>query len=204
MAATASTYVPSIVFEEDYMRIVLHPLRLLYALTVTTVVLTACSPKDNGSRSNQLEAIDSIRVSAGIPASPLEFVEMTTMINSPTGGLTVALYQDSQGRKYMVEPKANYVVEIDARAILQSISPDLPTLTRDELRAKAEQLISATIAGFGEMRSGLSYEEGQKGDYWFFNWTGVSATAAVNRPFAQVGLRKSGELFAYYNTLLLK
>jgi len=186
------------------MRITLHPLRLPFVITVATVVLTACLPKDNGPRSNQLEAIDGIRRSAGIPASPLEFVETTTMINSPTGGLTVALYQDSQGRKYMVEPKANYVVEIDARATLPSISPDLPTLTRDELRAKAERLIAAAIVDFDDIRTGLSYEEGQKGDYWFFNWTRVSTSAAVNRPFAQVGLHKSGELFAYYNTLLLK
>lgn len=131
----------------------------------------------------------------------LVFVEMTTMINSPNMDLAVALYQDTEGRKYSVEPRINQVVEIDARAALSSIPSDTLLLSQDELRARAEALVRVAIPDFESRQAVLSYEEGVKGDYFFFTWRATGSTGFMNKPFVQIGLHKSGELFAYYNTL---
>jgi hypothetical protein len=95
---------------------------------------------ERDAQAGQMEAIDAIRVLFDLPQLPLEFVEMTTMINSPNGDLAVALYQDAEGRKYSIVPGRNQVVEIDARAVLSSISPAASSLSQDELRAKADRV----------------------------------------------------------------
>jgi hypothetical protein len=153
------------------------------------------------AQASQIEAIDAIRALLDLPQLPLEFVEMTTMVNSPNGDLAVALYQDTQGRKYSVVPSGDQVVEIDALAVLSSISPQAPPLSKDELRAKAEAFIQAAIPDFESRRAGLAYEAGVKGDNYFFDWRAASSPGAAMPPFVQIGLYKSGELFAYYNTL---
>lgn len=150
----------------------------------------------------QMAAIQKLRALFGLPDLPLELVKMATMINSPSGRLPVALYQDSDGRKYSVEPQSNQVVEIDARVVLASISPEAPALTQAELRAKAKAWMRAAIPDFDSLESELFYEEGAKGDYYFFNWRDDRRSSVLfNRPFAQIGLHQSGVLFAYYNTL---
>jgi Tol biopolymer transport system component len=155
------------------------------------------------ARTGEIEAIHAMGTILGLPELPLEFVETTTMINSPNGDLAVALYQDAEGRKYSVEPEKDLVVEIDARAVPSAIASDALPLSQDELRAKAEKLVRRAIPDFDSMQAGLSYEEGVKGDYFFFTWRAADSPGSMNRPFAQIGLHRSGELFAYYNTLTL-
>ncbi len=156
---------------------------------------------DRDAQASQIEAIDALRALFDLPQLPLEFVEMTTMINSPGGDLAVALYQDTEGRKYSVVPGRDQVVEIDARAVLSSISPRAPPLPPDELRTKAEAFVQAAIPDFESRRAGLAYEAGVKGDNYFFDWRAASSPGATMPPFVQIGLYKSGEVFAYYNTL---
>lgn len=150
---------------------------------------------------SQVESINVIRTLFGLPESTVEFVEMTRMLNSPNMDLAVALYQDTEGRKYSVEPNSNQVVEFEARDALVFIPSDVPVLSQDDLRAKAEALVRLVIPNFESLKATLSYEEGIKGDYYFFNWRGTEPKAYKNRPFVQIGLQKTGELFAYYNTL---
>ena len=152
----------------------------------------------------QIEAIDEIRTKLDLPDIPLEFVETAHMINSPDGDLEVALYQDSEGHKYYVEPESNQVVEIDAREILSSISTDWTALPQVELSIKARKMMAATTPDFETMETGLTYEEGNKGDNYFFTWRNDQEIGALNRPFAQIAFHASGVLFAYYNTLSLK
>ena len=156
---------------------------------------------EQAAQAAQIEAIDAIRTLFDLPSLPLDFVGMTSMINSPNGDLAVALYQDTEGRKYSVVPGSNQVVEIDARAVLSSISPAASPLSQDELKAKAEAFVQAAIPDFESRRAGLAYEAGVKGDNYFFDWRAASSSGAVMPPFVQIGLHKSGELFAYYNTL---
>jgi hypothetical protein len=156
---------------------------------------------EGDAQASQIGAIDALRALFDLPQLPLEFVEITTMINSPYGDLAVALYQDAEGRKYSIVPGKNQVVEIDARAVLASISPAASSLSQDELRLKAEAFVQAAIPDFESRRPGLAYEAGAKGDNYFFDWRAVTSSGATMPPFVQIGLHKSGELFAYYNTL---
>jgi len=178
---------------------------ILVVLTVIFVVLalTGCSSKQD-STNQQIDAINKIRAKLELPELPLEFVEMTGMINSPNGNLEVALYQDTDGRKYSVNPKTNQVIEIDARSILSNIPPDASLISEEDIKAKAQKFISATIPDFETLQAKWMYEEGNKGGNYFFSWYSEIKAGSMNRPFAQIGLHKSGALFAYYNTLLLE
>lgn len=173
------------------------------AIILVTHGLVGCSSAQDSSK-QQTDAINQIRMLLKLPALPLEFIEMTGMINSPSGDLEVSLYQDDEGRKYLVNPGTNLVVEIDARKILSNISPKAPTLSSDELKAKAMEYIRATIPDFDALQSSWQYEEGVKGDNYFFSWYGEITPGSMNRPFAQIGFNKNGVLFAYSNTLLLE
>ena len=173
---------------------------LITTILIAVFMLAGCSPATD-SASQPTDAINETRKSLELPDLPLEFVENTGMINSPSGGLEVANYKDSEGRIYSVNLKTNQVVEIDARAILPNISPDKPSLSSDEIKAKAMMFAKAMIPNFDSLQSSLQYEEGAKGDYYFFTWYGEISSGSMNRPFLQFGFHKSGVLFAYYNTL---
>ena len=182
--------------------------RTLHLILASTLFLTipglsGCS-SSRTSTNQQENAINTIRAKLDLPNSPLTFVEMTSMANSPNSSLVVAVYQDSQGRKYSVEPKTNQVVEIDARSVLSNIPPNALALTEGTIRARAMKFISAAIPDFENLKSQWTYEEGGKIDNYFFSWYGQMTNGSMNRPFAQIGLHKTGVLFAYYNTLLLE
>ena len=151
----------------------------------------------------QLEAIYTIRTIMELPELPLEFIKTTGMINSPSGNLKVALYQDPDGRKFYFDPETNQVVEIDARSILSDIPTNTASMSEKDLKVRAVEYITAIIPDFESLHKNWMYEEGNKGDYYFFTWYSEIEPGAMNRPFAQIGLHKSGVLFAYYNTLLL-
>jgi hypothetical protein len=180
-------------------RFILEVISVLFAV----LVLTGCSSEQD-PKHQQIEAINAIRTQLELPKLPLEFVEMTGDANSPSGYLQVALYQDTEGRKYFVDPSTNQVVEMDARSLLANIPPLASFMSEEDIRAKAQKFISAAIPGFDTLRTGWVYEEGVKGDNAFFSWYGEMAAGAFNRPFAQIAIHRIGVLFAYYNTLLLE
>ena len=165
--------------------------------------LAGCAPAKDSAK-QPTDAINETRKSLELPDLPLEFVENTGMINSPSGGLEVANYKDSEGRIYSVNLKTNQVVEIDARAILPTISSDKPALSSDKIKAKAMMFAKSVTPNFDSLQSSLQYEEGAKGDYYFFTWYGEMSSGSMNRPFLQFGFHKSGVLFAYYNTLSIE
>jgi len=167
------------------------------------LALVSCSSKQN-STDQQLAAINAIRLKLDLPDLPLKFIGTTNMANSPSGGLKVAQFQDTQGRNYFVYPATDQVVEIDARSMLSTIPADAPLKSEAEITAQAQKYIAAAIPGFETLQTKWTYEAGNKGDNYFFSWYGANAAGAMNRPFAQIGLHKSGLLFAYYNTLFLE
>ena len=171
--------------------------------TIFIFLLAACSPAKD-SESQSIDAINEIRTSLDLPELPFEFVENTGMTNSPSGDLQVANFQDSEGRIYSVNPETFQVVEIDARAILSNISSDSPSLSPEEIKAKAMASAKTVLPDFDSLQSSLHYEEGGKVDNYFFTWYGESSSGSLNRPFLQFGFHKSGVLFAYYNTLSLE
>jgi hypothetical protein len=170
-------------------------------MVITGFVMTGCGPEQT-SDSPQIGAINTLRTQLEIPKTPLEFVEMTTDGNSPTT-MQVAVYQDADGRRYSVDPTTYQVVEMDARALLDKISPLASVLTEDQVRAKALKFISAVIPNFESLQSKWVYEEGGKIDNYFFNWYGEMAAGTSNRPRAQIAIHRTGLVFGYYNTLML-
>ena len=173
--------------------------RILTAI-ILFLALAGCVPAKN-SASQPVSAINAARKSLELPPLPLEFVENTEMNNSPSGGLEVANYKDSQGRIYSINPNTNQVVEIDARAILAGISPLKPSLSPEAIKAKALGFAKAVVPDFDALQSSLQYEEGGKVDNYFFTWYAEMSSGSMNRPLLQFAFHKSGALFAYYNTL---
>jgi hypothetical protein len=154
--------------------------------------------------SPQISAIEKIRTDLELPELPLVFIEKTGMINSPSGGLEVVNYQDSEGRIYSVNPETNQVVEIDARVLVPKHGdPITQAFSMEILKSRAVKYINATIPDFENLQSSWQYEEGGKGNVYFFTWYDDITLGSMNRPFAQMGFYNNGLLFAYYNTLLL-
>ena len=168
---------------------------------ISSIILTGCGA-EQASENPQIGAINTLRTQLELPKTSLEFVETTTDVNSPTM-LEVAVYQDSDGRRFSVDPITYQVVEMDARALLDKISPLASVLTEEQVRAKALKLIAATIPNFESMQSKWVYEEGGKIDNYFFTWYGEMTSGASNRPRAQIAIHRTGLVFGYYNTLIL-
>jgi hypothetical protein len=156
------------------------------------------------NHSMQSGAIEKVRADLELARLPLVFVETTDMANSPTGGLKVSIFQDSEGRTFAVDPISSRVVEIDARLLLPSLPTDAPSFAEAELKSKAIKYFQATVPDFVALQYSLKYEEGVKSDLYFYTWRSQVTPGSMNMPpFVQIGLHKSGFLFAYYNTLQL-
>jgi hypothetical protein len=152
-----------------------------------------------------LAAIQQVRVALALPELPLSFVESTRMLNSPSGRLAVVVYQDGEGRQYLVAAETNQVVEIDARLLLPQAGDTRPPIfSQAELKSQALAYLQAVDPDFEELQSAWQYEENGKGEVYFFTWYGEMSAGSMNRPFAQLGIHESGLLFAYSNTLLLE
>lgn len=174
----------------------------VFAIILTFLMLAGCASEQDPAHP-QIEAINILRNKLKLPKLPLEFVETTFHSNPPSGNLQVAVYQDKEGRKYYVDPVSNQVVEMDARALLEKISPLASVLSEEQLRVKAHKLIAAAIPKFETLQANWVYEEGGKVDNYFYNWYGQESAGSSNRPWAQIALHRTGSLFGYENTLLL-
>jgi hypothetical protein len=175
---------------------------LTLILMLGSLVLSGCAPEQNSTQP-QIAAINALRNQLELPKMPLEFVETSFYSNSPSANLQVAVYQDSEGRKYYVDPLTNQVVEMDARALLDKISPLASVMSEEELRAKAQGLFKAAIPNFESLRGNWTYEEGGKVDNYFYNWYAGDSADSSNPARAQIALHRTGLLFGYENTLML-
>ena len=171
-----------------------------YPKTALMLVM-ASSVSDNTVSDAAQAAIDEVRLVLALPLSPLEFVKDGSMINSPSGALKVAFYQDTEGRQYSYAPETGRVVEIDARAILSARSTETSSEPASDLEKMASVYAQSISPDFEARQSSLSFEAGEKGDKYFFTWYGEMQSGKMNRPFLQFGMSKDGTLFAYYNTL---
>jgi hypothetical protein len=177
---------------------------LFCAIFVLLVSAGCSSDQEQDPTRQQIGAINALRTQLELPKTPLEFVELSYDGNSPSGSLQVAVYQDTDGRKFFIDPVTLHVVEMDARALLDNISPLASVLSEEDIRAKAQKLIAATIPNFETLRTNWTYEEGGKVDNYFFTWYGEMAAGSSNRPRAQIAIYRTGFLFGYYNTLMLE
>jgi hypothetical protein len=183
-----------------------HNNRLLLAITALLLAfpsLAGCSTEQDPLLP-QVRAINTLRTALDLPQNALQYIETTTDSNSPDGNLQVAVYQDADGRRYCVDTLSNQVVQMDARSLLDTIAPLTPSLSEDAIRAKALRLMLAAMPGFDTLQTGWAYEEGGKVDNYFFTWVDPGVTGGSNPTKVQIGIHKSGLLFAYYNTLILE
>ncbi|MCL4528379.1 MAG: hypothetical protein M1282_03085 [Chloroflexi bacterium] len=183
-------------------------LKYLALVMILAGTLTACANKPVSTtqlaENPQVAAINNFRAVLGLPNLPLESTGMDHMANSPSGDLPVALYADSQGRKFSVEPITNTVVEMDARALLASIPTNALVLPADELKARALKIANTITPGFDSLLPNLNDNSGNKGDNYFFDWRKPMEPGKMMPAFLQIGIHTSGLIFAYYNTLSLK
>jgi len=145
-----------------------------------------------------------IRAATSRPNLRLTFRRVDGLANAPW--VEAAFYTDESGVEYAIgiEPP-----------ILAGITPNFPTHPQipaeqtksvDELRAIAEQFALAHSPRLAELKSALLYEEGNKGDIYFFRWDyrnkDWSGTDwAMMPPFLQVGVLADGQVAIYINTL---
>jgi hypothetical protein len=174
-----------------------------YPKTALMLAIDSAASDDTAAES-ALAAIDEVRSVLSLPMGPLVFVKDGGMLNSPTGALKVAIYQDPEGRQYSYAPETGRVVEIDARATLPERSAETASEPAMDLEEMAFAYARSLVPNFEARQSSLSYEAGGKGDSYFFSWYGEIQPGDMNRPFLQFGMSKDGILFAYYNTLDLK
>ncbi len=167
-----------------------------------TSTVQATSPATPAAE--DLIVIDQFRKLLGLPELPVNFIEKTGMVNSPSGDLTVVVYQDSEGRLYSVDQISHQVVEVDGRNALAAVTEQSGAPTMEALKEKASQIAHALIPDFENLSKNLVYEESSKGDYIYFTWRDQNASTTLNKPFLQIGFYKNGVIFAFYNTLTLK
>jgi hypothetical protein len=146
---------------------------------------------------NQL-AMEAIREFMESPDLTLNFIDLETMVNSMNADVVVAVFEDGTGTTYSVDPRDYRVLEL--APIVFALS-DAPRLSQAELRERAEAMAEHYLLGFNEIKDRLVYEEGTKGDNFFFRWEDPVLAWLYNPPIFQVGLRVDGKLVAYLNTI---
>ncbi len=178
------------------------------AMILGTILVTACASQTivttQPAENPQLIAINNFRVVLGLPNLPLGSKGTEYMSNAPTSGLSVAIYVDSAGRRFSVEPNSNTVVEMDARDLLSSIPANAPVISANVLKARALRIANTVSPGFDSLLPSLNDNSGNKGDNYFFDWRKPISPNQMMPPFIQIGIHKSGLIFAYYNTLSFK
>ena len=146
---------------------------------------------------NQL-AMEAIREFTESPDLTLNFVDLETMINSPNADVVVAVFEDGTGTRYSVDPEDHRVLEL--APIVYALSGG-PRLTQAELSARAEALAEHYLLGFNEIKDRLVYQEGAKGDNFFFRWEDPTLVWLYNPPVFQAGFSVDGKLVAFLNTI---
>ncbi len=145
-----------------------------------------------------------IRAAMGNPDLRLTFRAVDGLANA--NRIKFAFYRDESGTEYAIgiEPP-----------ILAGITPNFPTHPQipaeqtksvDELRAIASQFALAHSPRLTELKSTLLYEEGHKGDIYFFRWDYRNrdwggTDWAMMPPLLQVGLLADGRVVIYLDTL---
>lgn len=134
----------------------------------------------------------------------LSFHSVSSTANAP--GRSASIYLDETGTKYTIDLKTGRLVQIEPNF---PTHPDIPASERkslDELRATAETFALANSPDLPGLKPSLLYEEGNKGDIYFFRWDYRSkdwsgTDWAMMWPFLQVGVLADGRVVIYTNTL---
>lgn len=150
----------------------------------------------------QRQAITQIQSFVGVADLALTFQAIGDSLNAPEP-LRVAIFADRYGSQFQVEVTTWRVVGVDMSAYVDATAA-LSPLTSAQLRARAEDLLTANTPNFAAIRDRLSYEEGVKGDIHFFSWDDLTYQGwQFMPPMARLGLMPDGRLVSYINSLFL-
>jgi len=146
--------------------------------------------------------IAQIRMVLEKPDLQLTFQRISGLANAQ--GIITAIYEDDAGTRYSVAIDKNILAAIEPE-----FRPDIPAAEVkpiEIIRLAAEKFAVNHSPRYAEMKSELLFEEGGKGDIYFFtwrfqnkDWSGTSW--AMMPPFLQIGMSTDGKIVTYINTL---
>jgi DNA-binding CsgD family transcriptional regulator len=148
--------------------------------------------------------ITQIRQTLGNPDLQLTFQGIRGLANAPW--VQAASYTDEAGATYWVAIDAGRLAGIDPSPATRVEVPAVDVQNIASVRLVAEKFASSSSLRFDQLKSGLLYEEGGKGDIYFFRWDARNkdwsgTDWAMMPPFLQVGMSADGKLVTYINTL---
>ncbi len=146
--------------------------------------------------------IELIRKTLGNPELALTFQRIQGLANAPW--VQAAVYMDEAGAEYWVAIDARRLAGIVPASRVEIPAVDVKSI--DAVRLIAEKFATETSQRFSELKNELLYEEGSKGDIYFFRWDtrnkDWSGTDwARMPPFLQIGMSADGRLVTYIDTL---
>ncbi|MCE5207195.1 MAG: helix-turn-helix transcriptional regulator [Chloroflexi bacterium] len=144
-----------------------------------------------------------IREALDNPDLQLTFQQISSLANAPWIGST-AVYVDEQGALYSVAIDASRLAAIEPA--VRTEVPAIEVKSIEEVRSIAEEFALKNSPHYSEMRTDLQFEEGSKGDIYFYTWRmqGVDWSETswkMMPPFLQIGLSADGKIVTYNNTL---
>jgi DNA-binding CsgD family transcriptional regulator len=151
---------------------------------------------------NQESDSNLIRQVMGIPNLVLSYIGIQPLANAPW--IDAAIYSDDTGTKYWMAIEDNRLAQIEP-----PYAPEVPAIevkSIDDVRSIAEQFANNNSPRYAELKSVLVYEQGNKGDIYFFTWSyrtrdWTGTDWIMMPPFLQIGLSADGKITTYINTL---
>jgi len=143
-----------------------------------------------------------IRAALGSPDLPLTFAKISNLANAPF--VSAAVYTDEQGVEYSVAIDTGRLAGIDTLH-----SPDVAAIdvkSMEDVRQLADVFARANSPHLSASAGGLDFEQGSKGDMYFYTWRLTGENWAdtpwrIMPPFLQIGMSADGVLVNYINTL---
>jgi DNA-binding CsgD family transcriptional regulator len=148
--------------------------------------------------------ITQIRKTLGNPDLQLTFQGMRGLANAPW--VQAAIYIDEVGATYWVAIEAGRLAGIDPSPMTRVEVPAVEVKSIAAVRPLAEKFAASSSLRFDQLKNQLLYEEGGKGDIYFFRWDARNkdwsgTDWAMMAPFLQIGMSADGKLVTYINTL---
>ncbi len=148
--------------------------------------------------------ITQIRNTLGNPDLQLTFRGIGGLANAPW--VQAAIYTDEAGATYWVALDAGRLAGIDPSPAARIDVPAVEVKSIAAVRLLAEKFASNSSLRFDQMKNELLYEEGGKGDIYFYRWDARNkdwsgTDWAMMAPFLQIGMSADGKLVTYINTL---
>ena len=143
-----------------------------------------------------------IREALDNPDLQLTFQKISSLANAPS--ISTAVYADEQGALYSVAIDASRLAAIEPA--VRTEVPAIEVKGIEEVRSIAEEFALKNSPRYSEMRTDLQFEEGSKGDIYFYTWRmqGIDWSETswkMMPPFLQIGLSADGKIVTYINTL---